>query len=87
MQKKQYMRGILTLKREDWHLLRAHRGLPKSKALIKFLSEGSNRQVLTKAENFYMAEQNKNMPKVDAELYFVIDEKNNQVELSEKGLN
>src|SRR5690606_11701121 len=34
-------------------LLRAYRGLPKSKALIKFLSEGSNRQVLTKAENFY----------------------------------
>lgn len=67
-------------------LLRAYRGLPKSKALIKFLSEGSNRQVLTKAENFYMAEQNKNMPKVDAELYFIIDEKNNQVELSEKGI-
>lgn len=67
-------------------LLRAFRGLPKSKALIKFLSEGSNRQVLTKAENFYMAEQNKNMPKVDAELYFIIDEKNNQVELTEKGI-
>lgn len=56
-------------------LLRAYRGLPKSKALIKFLSEGSNRQVLTKAENFYMAEQSKNMPKVDAELYFIIDER------------
>src|SRR5690606_4062290 len=67
-------------------LLRAYRGLPKSKALIKFLSEGSNRQVLTKAENYYMAEQNKNMPKVDAELYFIIDEKNNQVQLSEKGV-
>lgn len=67
-------------------LLRAYRGLPKSKALIKFLSEGSNRQVLNKAENFYMAEQNKNMPKVDAELYFIIDEKHNQVELSEKGI-
>ncbi len=67
-------------------LLRAYRGLPKSKALIKFLSEGSNRQVLTKAENFYMAEQNKHMPKVDAELYFIIDEKHNQVQLSEKGV-
>ena len=67
-------------------LLRAHRGLPKSKALIKFLSEGSNRQVLTKTENYYMQEQNKNMPKVDAELFFVIDEKNNQVELTEKGI-
>lgn len=67
-------------------LLRAHRGLPKNKALIKFLSEGNNRQVLQKTENFYLQEQSKNMPKVDAELYFVIDEKNNQVELTEKGI-
>src|SRR5690554_296860 len=67
-------------------LLRAYRGLPKSKALIKFLSEGNNRQVLTKAENFYMAEQSKNMPKVDTELFFVINEKHNQVELTEKGI-
>jgi len=67
-------------------LLRAHRGLPKNKALIKFLSEGANRQVLLKTENHYMADQSKNMPKVDAELYFYIDEKNNQVELTEKGI-
>jgi preprotein translocase subunit SecA len=32
-------------------LLRAHRALPKSKALIKFLSEGANRTVLQKTEN------------------------------------
>jgi len=67
-------------------LLRAFRGLPKSKALIKFLSEGANRQVLLKTENFYMQDQSKAMPKVDAELYFVIDEKNNSVELAEKGI-
>ena len=67
-------------------LLRAHRGLPKNKALIKFLSEGSNKQTLLKTENHYMADQSKNMPKVDAELYFHIDEKNNQVELTEKGI-
>jgi len=67
-------------------LLRAHRGLPKNKALIKFLSEGSNRQALQKVENYYLQEQSKNMPKVDEELYFVIDEKNNQVELTEKGI-
>ncbi|MES2828694.1 MAG: preprotein translocase subunit SecA [Bacteroidota bacterium] len=67
-------------------LLRAHRGLPKNKALIKFLSEGSNKQTLLKTENYYMADQSKNMPKVDAELYFYIDEKNNQVELTEKGI-
>ncbi|WP_353184353.1 preprotein translocase subunit SecA [Parapedobacter lycopersici] len=67
-------------------LFRAHRGLPKNKALIKFLSEGSNRQVLGKTENYYLQEQSKHMPKADAELYFVIDEKNNQVELTEKGI-
>jgi preprotein translocase subunit SecA len=67
-------------------LLRAHRALPKSKALIKFLSEGSNRTVLQKTENYYMQDQGKEMPKVDSELFFIIDEKNNQVELSEKGI-
>lgn len=67
-------------------LFRAHRGLPKSKALIKFLSEGNHRQILAKTENFYLAEQSKNMHKADAELFFVIDEKNNQVELTEKGI-
>ena len=67
-------------------LLRAHRGLPKSKALIKYLSEGANKQVLLKTENYYMQDQNKEMPKVDAELFFIIDEKNNQVELTEKGI-
>ncbi|MVN92597.1 preprotein translocase subunit SecA [Mucilaginibacter aquatilis] len=67
-------------------LIRAHRGLPKSKALIKFLSEGGNRTVLQKTENYYMQDQGKEMPKVDAELFFVIDEKNNSVELTEKGI-
>ncbi|KIO77974.1 preprotein translocase subunit SecA [Pedobacter lusitanus] len=67
-------------------LLRAHRGLPKNKALIKFLSEGNNKNILLKTENSYMADQSKNMPKVDAHLYFYIDEKNNQVELTEKGI-
>ncbi|KAF5308615.1 hypothetical protein FQR65_LT18026 [Abscondita terminalis] len=67
-------------------LLRAYRGLPKNKALIKFLSEGGNRQILQKVENYYMAEQNRQMPKVDKKLFFVIDEKNNQVELTDKGI-
>ena len=67
-------------------LLRAHRGLPKSKALIKFLSEGANKSLLQKTENYYMQDQGKEMPKVDAELFFFIDEKNNSVELTEKGI-
>lgn len=67
-------------------LFRAYRGLPKNKALIKFLSENNHRQILQKVENFYMQEQSRHMPKADKELYFVIDEKNNQVELTEKGI-
>ncbi len=67
-------------------LLRAHRGLPKNKALIKFLSEQGVRALLQKTENAYMADQGKEMRnKVDPELYFIIDEKNNSIEMSEKG--
>ena len=68
------------------NLLRAFRGLPRNKALIKFLSEDGIRTQLQKTENFYMQDQNKEMHKVDAELYFVIDEKSNSIELTEKGL-
>lgn len=67
-------------------LYRAFRGLPKNSALIKYLSEEGNKQILQKAEYHYIAEHNKHMPKVDAELYFAIDEKNNSVELTDKGL-
>ncbi|HLV43309.1 MAG TPA: preprotein translocase subunit SecA [Brumimicrobium sp.] len=68
-------------------LLRAFRGLPKSKALIKFLSEPGVKAHLQKTENFYMAEQNKQMPIIDKELYFVIDEKNNTIDLTDKGID
>lgn len=66
-------------------LLRAHRGLPKHKALIKYLSEPGIKTILQKAENYYMQDQNKEMPKADAPLYFVIDEKLNSVDFTEKG--
>ena len=67
-------------------LLRAHRSLPKNKALIKFLSEEGIKQLLQKTENQYMENNNKEMPKVDEALYFVIEEKNNQVELTDHGI-
>ncbi len=70
-----------------FNLFRAFRGLPKNKALIKFLSEEGIRAQLQKTENFYMQDQNKEMHIVDEELFFVIDEKNNSIELTEKGLN
>jgi len=67
-------------------LLRAYRGIPKNKALIKFLSEEGIKTLLQKTENFYMQDNNREMPKVDAELYYVIEEKNNQVELTDRGV-
>jgi preprotein translocase subunit SecA len=67
-------------------LMRAYRGLPKSSALIKFLSEPGVKVKLQKSENYYLADQQKQMPTVDAELFFHIDEKQNQVDLTDKGI-
>ena len=94
---KKYLTGVLAeakrlikegdTKEGGFQLLRVYRGLPKNKALIKFLSEEGVKQILQKTENFYMQDNNREMPKVDAELYFVIDEKNNQIELTDKGID
>ena len=80
--------GISKQQKEDCGLAlyRAFRGLPKSKPLIKFLSNEGMRQTLLGVEGYYLADNQREMHKADAELYFVIDEKNNQIELSEKGI-
>tara|TARA_B100000795_G_scaffold139132_1_gene104077 strand:- start:4441 stop:7803 length:3363 start_codon:yes stop_codon:yes gene_type:complete len=70
-----------------FNLLQVYRGLPKNSALIKYLSEEGVKQLLQKTENFYMQDNNREMPKVDYDLYFVIDEKNNQIELTDKGID
>jgi len=67
-------------------LYRAYRGLPKSKALIKFLSESGMRAQLQKTEAIYLENQQKEMHKADEPLFFTIDEKNNTIELTEKGI-
>lgn len=67
-------------------LFRAYRGLPKSKPLIKYLSETGIRAALQKTENYYLQDNSRMMPQADEPLYFTIDEKNNQVELTEKGI-
>ena len=77
----------VTMMMLDFNLLMAYRGLPKNKALIKFLSEEGVKTQLQKTENFYMQDQSKEMHKVDEELFFVIDEKNNTIELTEKGID
>lgn len=68
-------------------LFRCQRGFPKNKQLIKYLGETGNKALMTKAENYYLQDQQKEMHIVDAELYFTIDEKNNQIELTDKGID
>ena len=68
-------------------LFRAYRGLPKSKPLIKFLSETGNRAIMQKVENHYLQDNSRMMPEADEPLYFTIDEKHNQIELTEKGID
>nr|WP_185868482.1 helicase-related protein [Blattabacterium cuenoti] len=67
-------------------LFQAHRGLPKKKSLLKFLSKKNIRLILQKIEDRYMQDYGREMYKVDQDLYFVIDEKNNTVELTDKGI-
>ena len=83
--KKLYSDG--NIEEGSFKLLQSFRGLPKNKALIKFLSEDGIKQSLLKTENFYMQDNNREMPKIDADLYFTIDEKNNQIELTDKGID
>lgn len=66
-------------------LLAVHKGLPKYKPLIKFLSESGMRALMQKTENYYMQDNSKRMHEVTDDLYFIIDEKNHQVELTDKG--
>jgi preprotein translocase subunit SecA len=73
-------------KEGGFQLLRVYRGLPKNKALIKYLSQEGIKQIVQKTENTYMADNNREMPKVDEALYFTIDEKNNSIELTDKGI-
>jgi preprotein translocase subunit SecA len=68
-------------------LFRAYRGLPKHKPLIKFLSEQGMRQILQKTENIYLADNSKLMPEADEPLLFTIEEKNNNIDLTEKGID
>ncbi len=68
-------------------LLRAYRGMPKNKALIKFLSEDGMKTLLQKTENTFLQEQSKNMYIIDDELFFTIEEKNNQIDLTDKGID
>ena len=68
-------------------LFRCFKGMPKSKALIKYLSEPGVKVRLQKTEEFYMQENEKHMHVATDELYFVIDEKHKTIELTDKGID
>lgn len=68
-------------------LFRSFKGMPKNKALIKYLSEPGIKVRLQKTEEFYLQENEKNMHIATDELYFVIDEKNKTIELTDKGID
>ena len=68
-------------------LFRCYKGMPKSKALIKYLSEPGVKVRMQKTEEFYMQENEKHMHVATDELYFVIDEKHKTIELTDKGID
>lgn len=68
-------------------LYRSFKGLPKTKPLIKYLSEPGVKATMLKTEEFYMAEQMRNMHVVTDPLFFTIDEKNNTIDLTDKGID
>lgn len=66
-------------------LLRAHRGFPKNKALLKLFAEPEYKKLMQQTELEFLRENAKRMPEIDEELYFAIDERLNQIDLTEKG--
>ena len=66
-------------------LLRAQRGLPKNKKLMKLLSEPSNKMLMQRTERIYLQDQMARMHEIDDELFFSIDEKSHLIDLTEKG--
>ncbi|MGM0611975.1 MAG: preprotein translocase subunit SecA [Bacteroidota bacterium] len=76
-----------TQKKGGEYLFRAYRGLPKNKALIKYLSEPGVKLTMQKTEALYMQEQSKHMHLIDDDLFFVIDEKQNTIDLTDKGID
>ena len=66
-------------------LFRAYKSLPKSNALIKFLSQPGIKTGLLQTEEIYMENNNRRMPEAIEPLFFVVDEKLKSVEMTDKG--
>jgi len=66
-------------------LLRASRGYPKNKRLVKLRQESGIEQLRQKTEFFYLQDNAKNMHIVDGALHYALDEKQHAIEMSGLG--
>ncbi|HWA06902.1 MAG TPA: preprotein translocase subunit SecA [Ignavibacteria bacterium] len=66
-------------------LLRANRGFPKNKKLLKLFSEPANKTLMQQTEIEFLRDNAKRMPEIDDVMYFAIDEKAHSIDLTEKG--
>ncbi|NOZ61943.1 MAG: preprotein translocase subunit SecA [Calditrichaeota bacterium] len=64
-------------------LLKASRGAPKNKRLLKILREVGVKKLIQRVENDYL--RDKRLHELDEELYYSIDEKSNVIDLTDKG--
>ncbi len=64
-------------------LLRARKGVPKNKHLMKILSQPGLQKLTDRTEMEFM--RDKRVPELEAELFFVVDEKANNIDLTDKG--
>ena len=68
-------------------LFRCYKSMPKSKPLIKFLSEPGMKTGMLRVEEMFMEQNNRRMHEATDPLFFVIDEKINSVDLTDKGID
>ena len=66
-------------------LLRAQRGYPRNKKLIKLKGEPGVEMIIRGVESVYLQDSAKRMPEVDEPLHFALEEKLHQIEMTDKG--
>lgn len=68
-------------------LLKASRGLPKHKRLMKMMQEPEIQKLKHQTEMDHMRDQGQMMREIDDNLFYTIDEKNHGIDIQEKGRN
>ena len=67
------------------HLLRANRGMPKNKRLLKLLQDPSVKLLMEQTEMEYLRDKGARMHEIDDELFYAIDEKQHTIDFSDRG--